>query len=244
MLSLEKTITSLEVSEMVGREHKEVLRDIRNILDHLGESKIARSYFIKSSYKTSQNKELPCYLLSKKGCELYGTRITGEKGTLFALKYVELFNEMEEQIKPKSQLELMQMQIQQMIEQEKKINEMEVKQFQLENKIDSFSELVATNSDDWRRKTDSIIKGIAFVNKDNELIRKIRNEIYEAIDKRAKTNLEIRLSNFKKRCLELGVPASKVDKKNKLDIIEQDAKLIEIYVALVKEYAIKYKGVK
>lgn len=93
---LDKTISSIDVAEMVEKEHKDVLRDIRNIIRHLGESKVAQSYFIPSSYINSQNKELPCFSLTKKGCELYGTRMTGEKGTLFAVEYIERFNEMEE----------------------------------------------------------------------------------------------------------------------------------------------------
>src|SRR5699024_633261 len=102
MDQLEKTLTSLEVAEMVGREHKEVLRDIRNIITQLGESKIAQSYFIESTYTNSQNREMPMFLLTKKGCELYSTRMTGEKGTQFAVAYIERFNEMENHIKQES----------------------------------------------------------------------------------------------------------------------------------------------
>ncbi|MGN4127672.1 ORF6C domain-containing protein [Lysinibacillus sphaericus] len=98
MNQLTRNISSMEVAEMVGREHKEVLRDIRNIINQLGESKIAQSYFVESTYSNSQNKQQPCFLLTKKGCELYGTRMTGEKGTQFALQYIERFNEMEAHI--------------------------------------------------------------------------------------------------------------------------------------------------
>lgn len=38
-------------------------------------------------------------MLTKKGCELYATRMTGEKGTKFALAYIERFNEMENELK-------------------------------------------------------------------------------------------------------------------------------------------------
>ncbi|KOY81494.1 hypothetical protein ADM90_19080 [Lysinibacillus macroides] len=92
--------SSLEVAEMVGREHKEVLRDIRNVISHLGgQTKIEQSYFIETSYTNSQNKQQPCYQLTKKGCELYATRMTGEKGTQFAVAYIERFNAMERQLK-------------------------------------------------------------------------------------------------------------------------------------------------
>ena len=46
-------------------------------------------------------RERVCYDLTKKGCELYATRMTGSDGTLFAVAFVEVFNEMEEQLKPK-----------------------------------------------------------------------------------------------------------------------------------------------
>lgn len=99
MNHLPRNISSLEVAEMVGRPHDNVLKDIRRINSQIGDVKSYESYFIESSYTNSQNKELPCFLLTKKGCELYGTRMTGEKGTQFAIKYIDRFNEMEEKQK-------------------------------------------------------------------------------------------------------------------------------------------------
>ncbi|WP_342573750.1 ORF6C domain-containing protein [Solibacillus sp. FSL K6-1781] len=98
MSQLTRNISSLEVAEMVGRDHNNVMKDIRRIIEQLGEVTSYQSYFIESSYTNSQNKELPRFLLTKKGCELYGTRMTGEKGTQFAVKYIDRFNEMEQQI--------------------------------------------------------------------------------------------------------------------------------------------------
>jgi len=80
----EQTITSLEVAEMVGRNHKDVMRDIRNIVSQLGERKIAHTpYFLETTYEHKQNGQpYPMFLLTKKGCELYSTRMTGAKGTM------------------------------------------------------------------------------------------------------------------------------------------------------------------
>ncbi len=98
MNQLLRNISSLEVAEMVGRPHDNVLKDIRRIISQLGDVKSYESYFIESTYTNTQNKELPCFLITKKGCELYGTRMTGEKGTQFAVKYIERFNAMEQQV--------------------------------------------------------------------------------------------------------------------------------------------------
>ncbi|MET4562225.1 Rha family phage regulatory protein [Lysinibacillus parviboronicapiens] len=98
MNQLQKNISSLEVAEMVGREHKNVMQDIRVIIGNLDELKIQPiSYFVESTYKDNLNRTKPCYLLTKQGCELYGNRMTGIEGTAFSVKYINRFNEMEQQ---------------------------------------------------------------------------------------------------------------------------------------------------
>ena len=62
----EQTITSLEVAELTGKEHKNVVRDIRNILSQLGQG--AGLNFEPSEYKDSTGRTLPCYRLTKEGC--------------------------------------------------------------------------------------------------------------------------------------------------------------------------------
>lgn len=95
----QNTITSLEVSEMIGKEHKELLRDIRRYIEQLGESKIAQTdFFILGTYANSQNKVLPCYKVTKKGCEFIGNKLIGVKGTEFTAKYINKFHDMEQTI--------------------------------------------------------------------------------------------------------------------------------------------------
>lgn len=97
----ELTLDSRDVAEMVGKEHRHVIRDIRKIIDHLStEPKIGLSdYFLESTYRDSTGRSLNSYQLTKKGCELFATRMTGAKGTQFAVTYIEKFNQMEEQLK-------------------------------------------------------------------------------------------------------------------------------------------------
>lgn len=60
-------------------------------------------------------------------------------------------------------------------------------------------------------------------------------------EERAGCDLKIRLKNMKARQALQGVSKSKIDELNYLDVIAQDKKLIEIYTAIVKEMAIKYR---
>ena len=70
------TITSMEVAEMVGKEHSKLLRDIRNYVVQLGEAKIGFTDFFKeATYTTEQNKILPCFQVTKKGCEFIAHKI-------------------------------------------------------------------------------------------------------------------------------------------------------------------------
>lgn len=100
MKQLSQTITSNEVADMIGKEHSKLIRDIRTYIGYLGEAKIGSSeFFIESTYKSEQNKDLPNYLLTKQGCELVSNKLTGAKGIQFTAKYVSRFNQMEENIK-------------------------------------------------------------------------------------------------------------------------------------------------
>lgn len=91
------TITPIEAAEWCGKEHKELLRDIRRYVGQLGESKIALTdFFQESTYITEQNKTLPCFLVTKKGCELIAHKMTGQKGTEFTARYINRFHEMED----------------------------------------------------------------------------------------------------------------------------------------------------
>ena len=100
------TIDSREVAEMLGKEHKYVLRDIegtekvKGIVPTLLSANLhPAKYFIESSYKDASGKSNKCYLVTKMGCELLGNKQQGEKGILFTAKYVERFNQMEQAIK-------------------------------------------------------------------------------------------------------------------------------------------------
>ena len=96
----QKTLTSMEVAEMVGKDHKNILRDIRGYNEELCQLKIEPSdFFTENTYQNSQNKTQPCYLVTKKGCEFIAHKLTGIKGTEFTAKYINRFHEMEEVIR-------------------------------------------------------------------------------------------------------------------------------------------------
>ena len=57
-------MTSLEIAEVTGKRHSDVMRDIRSIIAQ----GVAERNFALGSYKDKNNQERPCYELTKKGC--------------------------------------------------------------------------------------------------------------------------------------------------------------------------------
>ena len=99
---IEQTLNSKEVAGMVEKAHNDLLKDIRRYSKQLGQGKITQSdFFIESTYQNSQNKTMPCYKITKKGCEFIAHKLTGTKGTVFTARYINRFHEMEDIISNK-----------------------------------------------------------------------------------------------------------------------------------------------
>lgn len=108
--SVTETIDSREVAEMVGIQHKDLLKKVRYYQQILESAKLRpQDFFIPNTYKVeNNNKTYECYLLTKKGCEMVANKLTGEKGVIFTAKYVNRFAEMEQKIKiPKTDREIL-----------------------------------------------------------------------------------------------------------------------------------------
>lgn len=55
-------------------------------------------FWQESTYINQQNREMPCYNITKKGCEFIAHKCTGRKGTVFTARYINRFHEMEHEI--------------------------------------------------------------------------------------------------------------------------------------------------
>lgn len=95
-------VDSREVAELVGKRHDNLIADIRGYIKAMEKSidlKIqVNDFFIQSTYKDGRGRELPCYLLTKKGCDMVANKMTGEKGVLFTAAYVTAFEKMREKV--------------------------------------------------------------------------------------------------------------------------------------------------
>ncbi len=90
-------VSSREVAERFEKRHDHVLRDVEALLDQ--NPKLGADYFIESSYKAGTGKPYKQYKLTRDGFSLLAMGFTGAKALEWKLKYLEVFNKMEEAIK-------------------------------------------------------------------------------------------------------------------------------------------------
>ena len=120
---------SLLVAKSFGKEHKHVLDSIRKLIDGCAEIS-ADPMFEETTYVNEQNGQTyPMYLMNRDGFTLLVMDFKGKRAMQFKIEYIKAFNSMEEQIKasqkPKSQLEILQMSINQLVEQEHRLSSVE-----------------------------------------------------------------------------------------------------------------------
>lgn len=95
-------VTSLQVALAFGKEHYNVLNDIRKTVDKCSESFTDLNFQV-SGYTDSTGRNLPMYILSKDGLMLVTMGYTTPEAMKIKVSYIARFNEMEAQIKAATQ---------------------------------------------------------------------------------------------------------------------------------------------
>ena len=98
--------TSLKVAEVFGKEHFNVIRDIRNLIGG-GVLKIEDTpMFIETTYVNEQNKqEYPMFVMDRDGFDLLVMGFTGEKALAYKVTYIKAFRAMSEKLREMSERE-------------------------------------------------------------------------------------------------------------------------------------------
>lgn len=92
--------TSVKIAEVFGKEHKNVIRTINNIIGDLRNLEDSgRLNFEPSSYINLQGKEQKQYIVTRDGFTLLAMGFTGKKALEFKIQYIAAFNAMEQALK-------------------------------------------------------------------------------------------------------------------------------------------------
>lgn len=247
----EMVVTSREVAENFEKRHADVIEKIEEFIKT--ENSVMTKMFIESSYKAGTGKSYKEYLLTRDGFTLLAMGFTGSKAIEWKLKYIDAFNKMEqalkEQSKPTCIEDLIIMQAQSLKDMREQVNqatnnalEAKAEAEKSREEIQAMRDVVATNSNNWREDCRKLIVRIAQGLGGNGYIGDVQREIYELMRTRLKCKLDVQLTNMRRRMADEGVCKSKRDKLTKLDVIAKDNRLIEGYVAIVKELACRYES--
>nr|WP_319217970.1 Rha family transcriptional regulator [uncultured Trichococcus sp.] len=233
--------TSLQVAENFNKQHKHVLEAIENKLSSAENSALLKSMFYEDVYQASNGKMNKMYYMNRDGFTFIAFGFTGDRADEFKLKYIQAFNAMESHIKQQMDMSNLSPELQLMANLVNNMARQEMAQKQLETKIDNISDIVSLNTTDWRKDANALINRVVKVAGGTpEAHKETRTAIFKEVDRRAGVQLETRLTNKRRRMADEGASKSKRDGLTKIDVISDDKKLVEIYVAVVKEFAIKY----
>lgn len=237
-------VSSREVATNFEKRHDHVIRDIDNLIDVMGSPQNWADLFIPSAYTHEQNKqEYKEYLLTKDGLTLLAMGFTGKKALDWKLKYIDAFNKMEQTLTIGLQNLSPELQMFQQIFNAVAKQELEVKQAkeQSQKALDVSSAIKDTIIgvyDDWRVEMKHLVSSIQ--KKSDMTYQDVYNRLYDELEKRARCDLSARIRNGRQRLRKSGATKTQIDNYGRMDVIEADARLKEIFTTIVKEYVIKY----
>lgn len=229
-------VDSREVAEVIGKQHAHLMRDIKNycdILEKTNESKIGLvDFFIPSTYTDGKGESRPCYLLTKKGCDMVANKMTGEKGVIFTAMYVSAFEKMRERItKPMTTAEMFQLQAQINVEQERRLAAIEANQ----QKVIEACSVPAVGRDEWQENMKKYLSGLC--EEYGMSYPVMYDDLYSALERKVGCDLDRRQSNMRKRLKTAGATYKERQSVSKLTVIAKDPALTGVFEGIVQRYA-------
>jgi len=251
-----ETVDSRQVAEVIGKRHDHLVRDIKKYCEYLTEPKIGVSdFFIESTYQDSTGRTLPCYQITRKGCEMVANKMTGQKGTVFTALYVNAFHAMEQQLqKPTTQLDVLANManiltgaIDSMKQHEARLTAIETtqeeqnQQIQATNaRITSIHDVFADNlsdtfEDDVKKKVNAICQATG---KSHVVVYA---ELYHAVNAKAGCDIKRRQQNIISRKMKQGYSkTAATNSTSQLTVIAADKTLKNVCQMVLKQLCAEY----
>lgn len=245
-------IDSRSVAEAIGKNHKELLRDIRNyaeIIENSNERNFALvDFFVPSTYTDTKGEERPCYLLTKKGCDMVANKMTGEKGVLFTAAYVTAFEKMRRQTqKPMTANEMFAMQAQINLDNEREIKELKGRTAENEKRLDetnrkfdavtTFVTSPLTDADTWQERMTRHIRRA--VEEFGLNYQQFHAKLYDELERTAGVSLKCRQTRMRNRMYAAGATKTECKAVSKLSVIAADKKLRAMFETILRNEIVR-----
>ncbi|MBR7084452.1 MAG: Bro-N domain-containing protein [Oscillospiraceae bacterium] len=131
--------------------------------------------------------------------------------------------------------------LQVLIQHERTMQEQQKQLDAVQNKVDAIQEIFSLTPENWKKDVRVAVGKLSMsIAEDYSMMQELYEQIYALLEDRAGADLEARLRNRRKRMEQNGSTKTAVKKITKLDIIEDDKKLKEIFASILREMSAKY----
>lgn len=142
------------------------------------------------------------------------------------------------QLQQMSQMEMIALIAKQAAEKEKEDARRDQQIASLQAGVTQIQETIIQRDEDWRNWINKMFNN-AVIHTRGKDFKAIRTESYKMLEQRARCDLDARLRNLRDRLEREGATKSRMNSLTKMDVIEADVRLKEIYTSIVKELSIK-----
>ena len=131
--------------------------------------------------------------------------------------------------------------LQVLIQHERMMQEQKKQLDAVQNKVEAIQEIFTLTPENWKKDVRVAVGKLSMsIAEDYSMMQELYEQIYALLEDRAGADLEARLRNRRKRMEQNGSTKTAVKKITKLDIIEDDRKLKEIFTSILREMSAKY----
>ena len=135
-------------------------------------------------------------------------------------------------------LQILQGMLNKLIQQETEIREISEQSQKAIATSQAIKDAIVAEYDNWREEIKRQINTIQ--KKSSMTYQDTYNTLYDTLEKRGRCDLSARVRNGRDRLADSGATKTKIESFGRMDVIEADARLREIFTTIVKEYAVKY----
>lgn len=188
------------------------------------------------------------FLWTEKGALLHAKSLNTDKAWEVYQELVDTYFRANQLAAPQTQIQILQQAISVLAEQEKELAATKQIAITAQSEATAAKEtikeikesLAELPKDQWRKHVNASISDIVKSGKSKHNYEGVWNESYKLLEEKSRADLGTRVRNKRRRLSDAGATKSVIDSFCKLDAIEEDKYLKEIYTNIIQKMRIKY----
>lgn len=238
----EPVVSSRQIAESFGKEHRNVMRDIENLMSEGALKNEHTPLFYKTEYVHEQNGQTyPMYLMNRDGFTLLAMGFTGKAALEWKIKYIAAFNAMEQQLNQRQpDLSELSPELRCLIRLEQRQKQQAQELVRLNQKLDQLQGTGAFGTGGWRRESARIIARIAQARGGAQHGPNVYQAAYTLLEEREHCSLTARLEALRSKQRQQGMSKTRAGRLTKMDAIAASPESVEHWLKILHEMEARY----